>query len=581
MRQLAKRNACNPLFLQEKNPIDGIFTKFTLFQIDFARISASKPALDAAFTMKLLTDSSCVSRGSARARRALLQRFFCLCLLALLAGCAGLGLGPASTEVDPPREFRALWVATVANIDWPSRPGLAVAEQRAEMRRIIDTARALRLNALVVQVRPAADAIYPSALEPWSEYLSGTQGVAPGADYDPLAEWVALAHAAGLELHAWFNPYRARHPSARSALAPDHLAQRRPELVVRYGDTLWMDPGAPDAAAHTLAVIADVVRRYDIDGVHIDDYFYPYPVRSEAGGEQPFPDDASWQRYRATAGWFSLRDRADWRRRNVDELVQAIGRTTHAIKPWVKFGVSPFGLGRPDLRPAGIEGFSQYDKLYADVERWWQRGWVDYLAPQLYWPIAQTAQAFPVLLDYWAGANWRGRHLWPGLFTSRIDASEASWQPEEIERQIALLRASGRADGHIHFSAAALVQNRRGVAERLAQTLYRDAALVPATPWLRPPDWQPLAAPALRWHCEGALRCGVDADGAAPAQAATLIVATRRDGRWHWRIVTPSAWRSEGLAIDMNEHGAALEAVALHWLDRYGIAGERRTLTLR
>ncbi len=427
-------------------------------------------------------------------------RWWLLVVVLALTSCASVSpLQPAVGGQTPlaPREFRAMWIATVGNIDWPSKRGLGADQQREEMRKIVATARRLKLNALILQVRPSADAIYPSSLEPWTEYLSGTQGVATAANYDPLAEWIQLAHSEGMELHAWFNPYRTRHNTATSAPAINHVSKSLPHVVKTYGTMQWMDPGETDAARHTLGVIADVVRRYDIDGVHIDDYFYPYPIKAPplttAGGTVPqaieerpdldFPDDPSWQRYKAGGGKL---DRANWRRDNINQLVSTLYRAVHAAKPWVKVGISPFGLPKSNRRPEGIAGFSQYDKLYADVELWFEQGWLDYLAPQLYWPIAQEAQAFPVLLRYWAGINKESRHLWPGLFTSRIDESDKSWLPDEIVRQIALLRDQSGATGHIHFSAAALVQNRRGIADALAALTYSSEAYIPDTPWLAP-----------------------------------------------------------------------------------------------
>jgi len=404
-----------------------------------------------------------------------------------LAGCAPLPIPPAEPPAPPAkppaREFRAAWVATVANIDWPSRKALSSAEQIVEIHALLDRAAALGLNTIILQVRTSADALYPSALEPWSEYLSGTQGQAPEPFYDPLATWVSEAHARGLELHAWFNPYRARQSQARSAAAAGHLSQTRPDWVKRYGDQLWIDPGEPAAAAHTLAVVRDVLQRYDVDGIHIDDYFYPYPVQDGNKQELDFPDEPSWQRHGQASGL----SRADWRRDNVDRLVQQLYQLVReAGKPWVKLGISPFGLPRPDLRPAGIAGFSQYDKLYADVERWLREGWLDYLAPQLYWPRAQTAQAFEVLLDYWHGQNPLGRHIYPGLFTSRISDKADSWPVDEILGQIALTRARALGSGHAHFSMVALAQNRRGLADALLAGPYAEPALPPAMPWLAP-----------------------------------------------------------------------------------------------
>jgi uncharacterized lipoprotein YddW (UPF0748 family) len=500
-------------------------------------------------------------------------------------------------EMPPPeaREFRAAWVASVAHIDWPSAPGLTPEQQRREALAMLGQAQAMGLNALILQVRPAGDALYASTLEPWSEFLTGAQGRAPEPWWDPLAFWVREAHLRGLELHVWFNPYRARAAAAKNAppapLVAPHLGALRPELVKRYGEMLWMDPGEPDAAAHTLAVVADVVRRYDIDGVHIDDYFYPYPV-SVDGVEQPFPDDESYARYRLGGGALA---REDWRRANVDRLVQQMHRTVQAIKPWVRFGISPFGVGRPDRRPPGIIGFSQYDKLYADVERWLENGWLDYLAPQLYWQIERPGLQFPQLLDYWVGQNTAGRHVWPGLFTSLITKGEPgtvlgtrAWLAREVLDQVAHVRGrdgaapaallgsvepaaaatpalpppaaspaapavpppvaspaapvrppragNPGATGHIHFSMVALMQDRDGIATLLKFGPYAQAALVPATPWLAAPV---PAAPRLRWvDLPAGRRVVLDFGGDTAAQR--LAVWRRVGGQWRLAVLPAS-----------------------------------------
>lgn len=378
-----------------------------------------------------------------------------------------------------PREFRAAWVSTVANIDWPSRRDLSTEKQKAEIIAILDQAVLLKLNAIILQVRPSADAIYPSQLEPWSEYLTGTQGKAPDPWYDPLAMWVEQAHLRGIELHAWFNPYRVRSFSAKSNAHHQHLSLSLPTAVRQYGDMLWLDPSDPAAANATLNVIMDVVKRYAIDGVQIDDYFYPYPIKA-AGQELEFPDERNWLSYVQAGGGLS---RADWRRDHINRLVETLNKTIHQAKPWIKFGISPFGIGRPDRLPAGIVGFSQYDKLYADVELWLAKGWLDYLAPQLYWPIEQSPQAFKVLHDYWLKQNTYGRMIWPGLFTSRIDQTEKSWPVEEILNQVDATR-EWRQSGHIHFSMVALLQNRKNIRQRLQAEKYQQAALIPAMPWL-------------------------------------------------------------------------------------------------
>ena len=412
-----------------------------------------------------------------------LKRLLTLLTVAGLLGCGNhrlpdlspAGGGPPAA----PREFRAAWVATVANIDWPSARGLSAETQQAEARAIIAKARSLGLNALILQVRPAADALYASQLEPWSEYLTGQQGRAPEPRYDPLAFWIEEAHGAGLELHAWFNPYRARHASARSPLAASHVANGHPGLVRTYGDQLWLDPGEPAAAAHVLAVILDVVRRYNVDGVHIDDYFYPYPIQDAAGQKVDFPDEPAWQAFLARGGALS---RTDWRRSHVDRLIERIYKEVHREKSYVRVGVSPFGLGRPERRPPGVTGFSQYDELYADAERWLGQGWLDYFVPQLYWTMASPGQPFAPLLDYWRAQNPKGRSVWPGLFTSRTGSADP-WPPEEITTQIQLTRSRGGSLGHAHFSMVALMKDYGGIAGRLAN-VYGGPALVPAAAWL-------------------------------------------------------------------------------------------------
>jgi uncharacterized lipoprotein YddW (UPF0748 family) len=504
-----------------------------------------------------------------------------------LASCTLVPTTPAPMPLPPytgaapppaPREFRAAWVATVANIDWPSQKGLPVAQQQAEITAILDQASALQLNAIVLQVRPSADALYPSALEPWSEYLSGVQGQPPQPFYDPLALWTAQAHARGIELHAWINPYRARHSSANSAVSATHISNTHPEAVKRYGESLWMDPAEPAARQQTLDVVADLVQRYDLDGVHIDDYFYPYPIvarLTSASGEESFvdldfPDEPAWQRYLAGSGNLS---RPDWRRLQVNQLIEALNGQIHAIKPWVKFGISPFGLGRPERRAPGIAGFSQYDSLYADAESWLAKGWLDYLAPQLYWPIGQTAQAFPTLLEGWEKENVLGRHLWPGLFTSRIDASEKSWQAQEIVQQIEVTRQHPGAGGHIHFSMVALLQNRKGISERLQAESYRSPALVPASPWLES-DAPP--APSLRFDDRADSRqLRIQPGMGKPAK---LYAVWKRFGtKWRFSV---QASAHNLLDISVDPVLGPLGTVVVSAVDRVGNEGPRVSLEL-
>ncbi|MCS7033198.1 MAG: family 10 glycosylhydrolase [Phycisphaerae bacterium] len=414
------------------------------------------------------------------------------------AGDARLSPPPA------PREFRGAWVATVGNIDWPSQPGLSSDQQKREALAILDRCKAMNLNAVVLQVRPSCDALYPSKLEPWSFYLTGKQGAPPEPFYDPLKFWIDEAHARGLELHAWFNPYRARAGAARYETAATHISKTNPSIVRSFNNWEWLDPAEPEAQRLTCEVFLDVVRRYQVDGIHIDDYFYPYPdYLTSAGQTADFPDDAPWQRYQASGGKLS---REDWRRHNVNQLIQRIYFTLQRTAPHVKFGISPFGLGKPSLRPAGIVGFSQYDKLYADADLWLHEGWLDYWTPQLYWAIDKKGQEFPVLVDYWISQNRKNRHLWPGLFTSRFapatrpstePATQPAINPNEIVDQIEILRSRGeKANGHVHFSMVALMRNNRLFEQICRQN--RIPALVPASPWLdRKPPPRPQAR--LRW----------------------------------------------------------------------------------
>ena len=522
--------------------------------------------------------------------------YVALCWVLIIAGCTQPmqrnSLEVTNAPPPAPREFRAVWVASVANIDWPSRKDLSVGEQRAEISSIIERASELNLNAIILQVRTSADALYDSKLEPWSEYLTGEQGKAPQPYYDPLNEWIEKAHARGIELHAWFNPYRARHTAAKSPPSRDHIANTHPAAVKSYGGYLWMDPGEPIAAKRTLEVILDVVRRYDIDGVHIDDYFYPYPVATPASlpsapAEIDFPDDPAWSNYLLTGGKLA---RADWRRQNVNALIEKIYTGIKAEKRWVKFGVSPFGLGKPELRPPGIVGFSQYDKLYADVELWLQRGWMDYLAPQLYWPIDQPSQAYGVLLDYWLRQNTAKRHVWPGLFTSRItpganpnpEDNSRSWEPTEILNQIALTRtravAEPLASGQVHFSMAALSQNRKSISDHLKRAAYHSAALVPAMPWLGAPPAAPIITPNVGTPPQKMSLQISSGAGALPARYAIWTSEEKTNG---WKFQSKLVGTQDRAKGSLNwplDYTGASSVMVISAIDRVGNESARVTI---
>ena len=411
-----------------------------------------------------------MSLSELHTRKYFLISAIAVCLFA--PGCASGG-AMKSNLIPPklPREFRGVWIATVANIDWPSKPGLSTADQKKELVAILDRAAQLKLNAVMFQVRPACDAMYASKIEPWSEYLTGTMGKAPQPFYDPLAFAIEQAHKRGLELHAWFNPYRAHHFQTVSPISANHISRTHPNLVRSYGKYLWLDPGEPEVQDYSLSVVMDVVKRYDVDGVHFDDYFYLDPQDAGAGN-QDFPDDASWKKYGERSGL----SRDDWRRENVNSFIERVYHSIKAMKPWVKFGISPRGIWRPG-NPPQIKGRDAYATLFADSRKWLAKGWVDYLAPQLYWPIEQRDQSFPALLDWWTKQNLKDRDIFAGI--AAFNAPR--WTPEEIPNQIRLVRKQNGAGGYIFYSAKSLMSNTP-----LTEKLEHEINLQPAlTPWHR------------------------------------------------------------------------------------------------
>ncbi|MFZ6675632.1 glycoside hydrolase family 10 protein [Undibacterium sp. Xuan67W] len=487
-----------------------------------------------------------------------------------------IGLPKTAKTVAPtaPREFRAAWIATIGNVDWPSQKNLSVLQQQAEIIHILNSAKAMQLNAIVLQVRPSADAIYPSELEPWSDYLTGEQGKAPVPFYDPLQFWITQAHQRGLELHAWFNPYRAKSNANKSRLASSHISRTHPELVKSYGDMLWMDPGEPASMQHTLAVIQDVVHRYDIDGVHIDDYFYPYPVKNAAKIEIDFPDQHSWRSYLNNAGTGGKVAKTDWRRENVNRLVEQIHHNIHQEKPWLRFGISPFGIGKHDKLPQGIRGFSQYDKLYADVELWLERGWLDYLAPQLYWPIQQSQQSFTSLLTYWRQQNPQHRHIWPGLYTNRVDNGDKPWQAEEILQQINVIRQNagdGNVPGHLHFSITALLKNRGGIRDQLREQSYASSTLIPAMTWS---SSTPPSAPHLSTLNDQQIQVAITS-----ADNAHQIAIWRRFGT-AW-VFSVQAITQTTISLEQEGQSGNADQLVVSLINRFGAEGERTVYTPR
>lgn len=437
------------------------------------------------------------------------------------------------------REFRAAWIATAYNIDWPSKQGLSAAQQQAELRAMLDRIARMRMNAVIFQVRPMGDAFHKSSIEPWSHFLSGQMGRSPG--YDPLAFCIREAKARGLEVHAWFNPFRAlcnnKIPASR-----DHITRRNPGITKRYGSQTWCDPAMAASRQHALRVILDVVNRYDIDGVHLDDYFYPYPKK----GVRPFADGKSPRQRRAY----------------IDDFVESMYRSVKNAKPWVRVGISPFGIWRPGV-PSGIEaGLDSYEHICGDSRKWLANSWVDYLAPQLYWRIDPPEQSFPKLLDWWRDQG--KRPVWPGIATTRIGGPEDGRPASEIIRQIEITRRIGRNwHGHIHWNASALTKDKGGIRKRLTK-VYTQPALVPPMPWLsrKEPDAPQVSArhagknTRLQWT--------------TAERSHRVAVQAKYKGRWYLLRTVAAGVRE----IDIPR----AEAIAITAFDRYGNTSAARTL---
>jgi len=472
---------------------------------------------------------------------------------------------PATHPVELPevmREFRGVWVATVHNIDWPSKPGLPTEQAQQELIRILDAARDLGLNAVIFQVRPAADALYTSALEPWSYFLTGAQGRAPEPFWDPLEFAVREAHARGLELHAWFNPFRAGFVRGTGPSAENHVTRAQPEIVRRYGSHYWMDPAEPAARQRALDVIRDVVSRYDVDAVHVDDYFYPYRERDSRGRLLDFPDNTTWQRYGTRSGM----SRADWRRANVDAFVEHLYQTVRDIKPHVRVGISPFGIWRPG-HPEPVRGLDAYVELFADSRKWLVNGWADYYAPQLYWRTYAPQQDYATLLQWWVDQNRQGRHIWVGNIPNSVREGSRGWDASEILEQIRLTRQQPGAQGNIHFSVSSLLRNVDGLSDTLRTRTYAEPALVPAAHWLSP--GVPTAPPVTLAQDSTAHATDVRLDYGV-THPTRLILQTSWGGEWETRLI-PGSTRE--LRIEW-KNGAPPDIIAVRAVDRVGVEGE-------
>ncbi len=426
-----------------------------------------------------------------------------LSILALVLLFSACQTATQSNEpLQPKREMRAAWISTVANIDWPSRDAKGNAElQKAELTAILDSVQALNMNAVIFQIRPTADALYYSELEPWSNWLTGTQGVDNDQSYDPLLFAVEEAHRRGIDVHVWMNPYRVTTTQDIADLAETHIYRQHPEWFCKYGKQWYFEPGLDETRMWLNKVVADVVTRYDIDAIHFDDYFYPYPI---AG--QDFPDEKVFKKHPR-----GFKDKGDWRRNNVNLVIQELQTTIKSIKPWVEFGISPFGIWRNEksdsVRGSATNGLENYDALYADILLWLENGWIDYVVPQLYWEIGKKVADYEILAHWWAKYTY-GKNLYIGQSPYRmVDPTSEKYQkdreenkemtgwdiPNEICRQITLNRSIPEIQGSVFFPVNVLLKNHIGTADSLRNDYYRYPALQPIS---RNLNGLPAVAPA-------------------------------------------------------------------------------------
>lgn len=399
----------------------------------------------------------------------------------LVALLAVFSLSLCAQGLHPKYEMRAGWVASVGNMDWPSKKGLSVEQQKAEYIAYLDTLAAMNANAVVMHIRPTADAFYPSDVEPWSQYLTGVQGQAPDPLYDPVAFMIEETHKRGMEFHAWLNPYRVSMAGDSTQFAPTHEFWKHRDRFVEYGDKWYFDPGIPECREFANKMLLDLVKRYDVDAIHFDDYFYPYKVAAkDAEGKTyivEFPDSVSWVKF----GKPFFKDRDMWRRHNVNLLIEEFSQTIRGAKPWVKFGISPFCVWRNASKdPRGSETFVQqtnYDDLYADILLWMDKGWIDYVTPQLYYPTTNKNANYDKVLSWWSNLTQPEKfHLYVGL---------SMWnETPELQYEIAEQRKMpDKVQGTFFWSAKVFMQNKKGLNQALKAAEYKYPALVPPMPW--------------------------------------------------------------------------------------------------
>ena len=420
---------------------------------------------------------------------------FLLILFTLFSGTTFSG----SAQITAKREFRGAWIHVIGQGQYRSMSSEAMKQYLSG---ILDNLQSLNFNAVVFQIRPTADALYPSPFEPWSKYLTGTQGKAPDGGFDPLAFMIEECHKRGMEFHAWLNPYRVTAAES-DVLHSSHIYHQHPEWFVKYGKQLYFDPGLPESKNFICKIVKDIVSRYDVDAIHMDDYFYPYPIAGEK-----FPDDKSFAKYAHSQG-FAMDQRDDWRRNNVNTLIEKIKHTIVLTKPWVRFGISPFGIYRnakstPDGSGSETNGLQNYDDLYADIKLWVEKGWIDYNIPQIYWEIGHAAADYETLIKWWSRNNY-GAHLYIGQDVARTMKAPDLQYPNknQLTRKMELERTLPAVYGNCFWPAYEIINNNGGVVDSLKTNYQSYPALIPAYSHMHRKSPKDVKSLKAEWTTEG------------------------------------------------------------------------------
>ncbi|MEX0287493.1 MAG: glycoside hydrolase family 10 protein [Flavobacteriaceae bacterium] len=480
-----------------------------------------------------------------------------------------------SNIVQPKREFRGVWIATVVNIDWPKNGSDSWEKQKRDYLNILDFYQRLNLNAVIVQIRAAGDAFYPSNYAPWSRFLTGKEGSAPDTHEDPLSWMIDTAHKRGFEFHAWLNPYRATFDLKTEVLAATHDYNQHPEWMIKYGKKYYYNPGLPEVQQHLVHIMQEVVAKYELDAIHFDDYFYPYKIKDEV-----FVDSTAYTNY-------SLPEQSldAWRRSNVDSLIKKIHHSIKKTKPWVQFGISPFGVWKNNSTdPRGSDtraGQTTYEDLYADPLLWMEEGWIDYLVPQVYWSMDLPVASHKKIVKWWANDSLNTKlYIGNGAYKIRNNADKAWRKKKELPKQLELARSTAKVEGNVLFSAKSLMKQHHDVVKHIRRKIYKYPALTPSPDTLKYASNFPVEIPWIKEQANY-LQFGFKTDRKC---SFTLIYAAKKADKLD--ISQPHALIDKIYLGGRNSFtlGKRLlkqkKHIALTFLDRYGVESKPIVLNL-